>query len=74
MTFIFKGHEASELVFCPGLTTYYYILGKRFGGDLREKKDWLPNFGWLVGWLVFFGCFCGFFDVQIKYLFDYTET
>lgn len=59
MTFIFKGHEASELVFCPGLTTYYYILGKRFGGDLGEKKDCLPKFGWLVGWY-FLGFFVAF--------------
>lgn len=43
MVYMLKGHEASELVFCPGLTADHYILGWRCGGDLGGGGDFLPR-------------------------------
>lgn len=43
MVYMFKDHEASEIVFCSGLTTDHYILGWRCGGELGGKKVFLPK-------------------------------
>lgn len=51
MTFIFKGHEASELVFCSGLTTDYYIWGRDLEETWRGKKG-LSAKDFLVGFFV----------------------
>lgn len=59
-------HEASELVFCPGPTTDYFIWGRDLEETWGEKKIVCQSC-WcflVVGWLGFGGYFCvlvGFF-------------